>query len=405
MALNFRKKKNISELPEEVNVATKAEVQELEAVNHTDTIPPEQMYEEAHKSRKKAFGKRVACFMLAEVMLLALCLSVIITNHIQSRTIREVEMKLTGTIHLKTGSYIGGTDFGWFDGNGDFAFRSGTTYSGNWNENELYGAGELKVPAEGEYKGEFLGSQKSGQGVFRWEDGTVYDGSWKNDEMSGKGIYTTPAGLICSGTFKGNHFDSGLCTFKNDTGNYELTYLNGKIDHAEIEYSDGTTYFGGCGENGPEGTGTMKYNDGDQFTGSFADGKRNGSGVYSWASGEQYDGEWTDDSINGNGTYLYVGGASLEGNFKDNTFVKGNYHISNNFGDYVFTFASGKPSSASITLKDGTKYSGDMNENGLNGSAQITYSNGDTYDGHVENGQKSGYGKYVWKNGASYDGN
>lgn len=431
MALHFRKKKNAglsadtetdtvtvnektvaeSELhndhvqEDRVDVATEAEVHDLEFVQQAESASPEEVYADSAKRRKKTFARRIACFVLAEALLLALCVSAISRNDLQTRSLREVEMELTGKINLNTGTYTGDTEFGWFDGDGDYAFRSGTTYSGDWEDNQIAGVGELKIPSEGEYEGDFLASQKSGQGVFKWEDGTVYDGSWKNDEMSGQGVYKEPGGLQCSGTFKKNHFDTGTCTFKNDTGSYELTFKDGKISHAEIAYKDGTTYSGGCGDKGPEGTGTMIYKDGDQYKGGFESGKRSGTGVYSWTSGEKYDGGWAADAISGGGTYTFPSGASLEGEFESNSFVNGSYHVSNNFGDYTFVFTDGKPSKASITLKDGTKYAGEMNEKGLNGAAQISYSNGDKYDGQIVNGQKSGSGRYVWKNGASYDGN
>lgn len=42
--------------------------------------------------------------------------------------------------------YKGETDFGYFNGNGQFDFDTGSTYKGNWADNEISGVGKLNVP-------------------------------------------------------------------------------------------------------------------------------------------------------------------------------------------------------------------------------------------------------------------
>ena len=64
----------------------------------------------------------------------------------------------------------------------------------------------------------------------------------------------------------------------------------------------------------------------------------------------------------------------------------------------------GKITAVSISLSDGTSYSGDITEGALTGTANIKYSNGDQYSGSVVDGVRSGTGTYVWASGASYDG-
>ena len=126
---------------------------------------------------------------------------------------------------------------------------------------------------------------------LQWDDGVVYQGEWKDDKMCGQGTYTTPGGVIFSGTFNENAFQDGTCEFKNDTGNYILTYKSGKIDKASIKYTDGSSYTGTCEPNELTGSGKMQFVNGDVYNGAFSKGNRNGQGVYSWTSGDKYDGE------------------------------------------------------------------------------------------------------------------
>jgi hypothetical protein len=222
--------------------------------------------------------------------------------------------------------------------------------------------------------------------------------------MCGQGTYTTPDGVIFSGTFKDNAFQDGVCTFKNNTGSYNLTYKSGTIDKASIEYADGSTYVGTCDSKKLTGSGKMTFVSGDIFEGSFVDGCRKGKGVYTWSSGDKYDGEWASDQMTGTGTYTYSDGSYASGTFDKNTFVNGSYHIENDFGNYSFTITDGQPTDVEMSLVSGTTYSGTMSDGKLSGQAQIKYSNGDQYNGNVTDGQKSGQGTYKWTSGASYEG-
>ena len=397
----FRKKKE----PLSVEPGLAAIVQESnEETIIAETTTPFELYNQHRKTSKGKFIRSFLCLLLVEGLILCGFGYGIYQNGIHKRLSRELEMQLGGEISLATGTYSGDTDFGYFDGLGDYSFRSGSTYSGEWDENEFYGAGILKSPTEGTYDGEFKDSKKDGQGTFLWLDGTTYEGSWKNDMMAGEGVYKGPNSLVYSGVFKDNQFESGTCTFENQTGDYQLTYDNGSIIEAVIMFHDNTKYTGQCGITALEGEGTLSFSDGDSFTGGFDDGKRNGSGKYSWKSGDKYDGGWENDTMTGSGTYTFSNGNKMQGTFSGNSFISGTYEAKNSFGSYVFKIADGTPTSATITLSDGTKYEGGMKDGSLSGSAQITYSNGDTYSGTVSNGQKSGSGLYKWKNGASYDG-
>ncbi|MBS4869024.1 MAG: hypothetical protein KHZ95_04910 [Eubacterium sp.] len=95
-------------------------------------------------------------------------------------------MRNLGKVNLKTGVYKGETDFGYFNGNGQFDFDTGSTYKGNWADNEISGVGKLNVPSKGKYTGEFKNSKKNGNGSFTWSDGSTYTGEWKDDMIWGR---------------------------------------------------------------------------------------------------------------------------------------------------------------------------------------------------------------------------
>ena len=362
------------------------------------------LYMRTKEQRRKKFLILCSCFFAIQLICVIVIYGWISGNHLQFRVLREYENRTKHQIGLNVGTYKGETDFGFLQGMGDLRFKAGDVYTGQWADNQLEGKADISVPSEGSYSGSFVESKKNGKGVFTWEDGSVYDGEWKNDCMCGVGIYKAANGTVYSGTFDNNKFSAGECTFENDFGSYKLLYLNGEIASADISFADGTTYSGKCGEDAIAGAGKMLFANSDSYEGSFSDGKRSGSGVYAWSTGDRYDGSWSDDAMNGSGTYTYADGSTLTGTFRSNAFSEGSYKTKNTFGSYEFTIKSGKPTAVSMTLSDGTTYSGGMNEGGLNGRAQIGYGNGDRYDGNVVNGQKSGQGIYKWASGASYDG-
>lgn len=378
---------------------------ESSTVNQKENeIPPAEEYKIASTKMKRRVLFGIIFFILVELGVAGVFTKQILDKELHTRVVREFEINNTGKIKLASGEYVGETEFGYFHGIGEFSFKTGTLYSGEWEENQIKGSGILNIPIEGTYEGDFSYSQKNGQGKFTWNDGTIYEGEWKDDQMHGQGKYLSIDNVSYIGTFKDNKFYDGTCTFENNTGKYLLSYKEGTIDNAEISFTDGTTYSGDATTDNLYGIGTMIFPNEDEYSGSFENGKRNGQGVYKWASGESYDGEWSNDQMTGTGTYIYYDGSKASGTFAGNLFTDGTYEVDNEFGEYRFTIVKGEPIQAIIKLDDGTTYNGAMSGGKLNGSAQIKYSNGDTYNGNVSDGQKHGQGRYTWKSGASYDG-
>lgn len=375
----------------------------------TPQVPPRsvpvEVYESAIKKRKWKQRAGLGVLLSLEVLGAAFFGLQIKENRLASRMLKEYEIRTTGQLVTATGIYEGETDFGAFVGEGTFQSSTGAVYQGSWKNNSLEGLGSIQVPSVGTYTGDFLNSEKSGFGTFVWDDGAVYEGEWRNDAMDGQGSYTSPNGVSYVGTFRENVFSDGVCTFANETGSYSLLYVDKEINTAAIQYADGATYTGSCGETTLEGSGVMNYPNGDSYSGSYSNGQRNGHGIYTWSFGDTYDGEWVNDTIEGLGTYTFASGNCYSGTFAEGAIYSGTYHVVNNFGDYTFTVNDGVPVAVEMTLYDGSTYSGDMSSDGeLTGTAQIQYSNGDRYDGKVLNGSKSGQGYYVWSSGAKYDG-
>ena len=351
-------------------------IKELE-INHVtvDVPSPEEEYKKAKGRRNKLLISGICLLVVFEGAIAGGLGQKMTSDNLLERVSREHEIRSTGEIQLTRGFYSGETDFGYFTGEGQFTYKDGEKYVGEWQENHLNGTGELHVPNEGNYQGE-----------------------------CGQCTYTTPEGVVYSGTFNDNVFYDGSCKFKNNTGEYVLTYKSGNIDKASIKYTDGSTYEGTCKSGELTGIGNMKFASGDEYDGAFSKGYRSGQGVYTWNSGDKYDGEWNSDQMAGSGTYTYTDGSYASGTFSKNIFTDGSYYIKNDFGKYTFTITAGEPTAVEMVLENGTTYSGDMCEGKLSGQAQIKYSNGDKYSGSVVDGQKSGQGTYTWVSGASYEG-
>ena len=365
---------------------------------------PEQEYYKNRKKIKKKIAFAISLLLVIEAGTAAYFVSTIKKDNIHQRVVREFRYQMNDKLILNTGTYSGEMDFGVFDGKGEFLFDTGSVYEGDWENDFFDGVGQLKIPSEGTYEGAFLDGLKSGHGIFAWDDGDIYEGEWKKDHMDGQGVYTTKDGTVYTGIFDKNAFQEGKCEFSNETGTYLLSFKNCSISNAEIKYTDGTNYSGVCSESDITGTGTMVFANEDNYTGEFEGNQRSGKGIYTWKSGASYDGDWLNDEMNGTGTYTYSPNNYATGTFEKNIFIKGSYHLSNDFGEYTFTIETGEPTAVVMTLVNGTTYSGGMSEGKLNGNAQIQYSNGDTYSGNVTDNQKSGQGTYTWTSGASYEG-
>lgn len=317
----------------------------------------------------------------------------------------EIQNSLNGSVTTRIGTYTGELDFGVFRGEGIFLFNSGELYEGSWIDYQMEGHGTLKNIKEGTYTGDFSSSKKSGKGKYVWSDGDVYIGQWKDDGITGLGYYTFSNGAVLSGMFDEGILISGTFSFDNTSGKYLVKYKDGEAYYADIKFSCGTVYSGGCSNEELSGKGKMIFSNGDTYYGEYGNGKRNGEGIYIWEKGDCYDGEWENDVINGNGEYIFKNDNKLSGKFVNGVFVTGRLLIENDDGYYAFNLENSKPNRLSMRLKSGLEYYGEFTNGAFNGKGTITYESGDTYSGDFFSGKRSGSGIYTWKDGQKYDGN
>lgn len=353
---------------------------------------------------KASTGTKISIFSIVlESVLIISCLCTSSLNNWAVRVEREIENRQNGTISFPSGVYKGESDFGYLSGKGTFTFKTGTIYVGHWINNLMEGKGELQIPKEGKFKGQFVNSKKQGTGTFIWKDGDIYNGSWKDDKMDGQGTYTCSNGTEYSGTFASNSFKSGKCTFKNETGSYLVEYKDSKPVQLEVKFTDGSSCTGKL--SGQQlSSGTFIFSNKDQYEGEISSGVRWGKGTYTWTNGDKYSGAWSSDKMSGEGEYTFANGSWLKGTFADNKFTKGDYHVSNQNGEYTFTVDAGNPTAVTMKLTDGTSGKCTMSDGKCTGSAEVTYSNGDTFKGNLQSGKKEGKGTYKWTNGSSYEG-
>jgi hypothetical protein len=77
---------------------------------------------------------------------------------------------------------------------GSFTFPNGNTYTGEWNNGQREGNGEIRIVARGKltetyigsdtpavYTGEFMGGRMNGHGVMVFDNGKTIEGNFRNN--------------------------------------------------------------------------------------------------------------------------------------------------------------------------------------------------------------------------------
>ena len=85
------------------------------------------------------------------------------------------------------------------EGSGVYQWSDGRKYDGEWKNNKMEGYGVFTWPDGRRYEGEYIDDKKEGNGVFYWPDGRKYEGEWKNGKQHGIGIYTSASGKTKKG--------------------------------------------------------------------------------------------------------------------------------------------------------------------------------------------------------------
>jgi hypothetical protein len=108
------------------------------------------------------------------------------------------------TIDFSDGSYQGELDKkGRKDGKGTYRWHDGSSYAGDFSEDDRHGLGTFLWSNGESYKGDYLKDERTGEGVYSWPDGASYRGSFLNGKRHGQGTFFNSNGSI----YRGEWFD------------------------------------------------------------------------------------------------------------------------------------------------------------------------------------------------------
>ena len=122
------------------------------------------------------------------------------------------------------------------NGIGEFSFKNGNLYKGEFKNGKMDGIGIANYKNKKEYLGEFKEGNKTGYGIMKWPTEEKFEGLWKNDSLK-FGEYSWPNGSIFFGNFQNDNVN-GYGTFYNSSmGTIETgLWKNGKRD--DINHKD-----------------------------------------------------------------------------------------------------------------------------------------------------------------------
>lgn len=116
-----------------------------------------------------------------------------------------------------------------FNGYGLYFFEDGGYYKGLWKNGMMEGYGEMLIPDQEKYIGNFSQGKYHGEGTLYYQDGGRHVGRWKNGLKEGNGKLYYPPGcdiLYIEGNFE-NDESTGDFKIVNSNGTEEL-YVFGK---------------------------------------------------------------------------------------------------------------------------------------------------------------------------------
>ena len=113
-----------------------------------------------------------------------------------------IDSKLLGKLSIikrlesENGFYIGEVVGGNMEGKGDFNWKTGDKYSGEWRNNLRSGKGTYSWADGDRYEGEWKNHMQEGRGLFYWSNGNRFEGLCLNGLRHGKGIFYSKNGKI-----------------------------------------------------------------------------------------------------------------------------------------------------------------------------------------------------------------
>ena len=108
-----------------------------------------------------------------------------------------------GTFKFRDGStYTGQFLDNNIHGKGIYLWNNGRTYDGHWVKGKMHGNGIFSWPEGRLYNGHYFEDKKHGKGTLIWPDGKKYTGNWVNGLQDGEGVFLTLKGNSKRGLWK-----------------------------------------------------------------------------------------------------------------------------------------------------------------------------------------------------------
>lgn len=198
------------------------------------------------------------------------------------------------------------------------AFRTGSTYLGQWLGNLRHGLGEQTWSDGAKFVGQWNRSFAEGHGHFVHADGDIFIGMWQRNMAQGLGSYYSAQGVT---TYRGQWAEDcqhGCGVEATAGGRYHGQFVYGKKEgHGIYIWPDGSVYVGEWRNNIISGTGYYKGKDENEFRGQWRDAVIHGFGMYTWADGRTFRGQYADDRKEGFGVFTWKDGRRLEGFWRE----------------------------------------------------------------------------------------
>lgn len=113
------------------------------------------------------------------------------------------------------GQYVGEYKNDKADGEGNYTWPDGQTYTGHWTDDLRNGRGTTVYPSGEQYSGDYRADKRNGEGTFTWPDGQKYVGHWANDRQNGFGTqYAADGSVNQSGMWANGQYAQVILTAK-----------------------------------------------------------------------------------------------------------------------------------------------------------------------------------------------
>jgi len=192
-------------------------------------------------------------------------------------------------------TYKGQWKSGRFNGYGHLKYKNGSEYVGQFAHGVKHGKGWYSSSSGYEYEGDWLKGKQSGTAKIQYKNGDVYTGEVKDSLRDGFGeLYQVSAARNFKGTWTKNQIGKDA-EIKDPnwlfTGSVDL---KSNFGYGEIEYRDGSIYFGYMKAFKRQGKGILKLTNGHTINGIW----NNNINVESAIIIDEYGFRWDGDLEN-----------------------------------------------------------------------------------------------------------